>query len=90
MSKPVFSALSRRNFLTTAATAGSAMLLSPAWLHALADEADPRIVQVLSKTIAIDMHNHVYPTGTEPHPEHGPGLQTHRRKIHHHSRSVKS
>lgn len=49
------------------------MLLSPTWLHALAEEADPRIAQVLSKTIGIDMHNHVYPTGTEPHPQHAPG-----------------
>jgi membrane dipeptidase len=49
--------LSRRGFLATAAGAGGAMLLSAA--------------QVTSGTIGIDMHNHVYPAGTEPHPQHG-------------------
>lgn len=44
------------------------MLLGPTWLHATSDDADPRVAQVLSRTIGIDMHNHVYPTGTEPHP----------------------
>ncbi|HEY9127968.1 MAG TPA: membrane dipeptidase, partial [Acidobacteriaceae bacterium] len=34
-----------------------------------------RIAPVLEKTIAIDMHNHVYPTGTEPHPQFGPSPQ---------------
>ncbi len=27
--------------------------------------------QVMSRTIGIDMHNHVYPAGTEPHPQRG-------------------
>jgi membrane dipeptidase len=62
-------ALSRREFLTTAMGAGSAMLLGPAWLHA--DGADPRLAQIMSGTIGIDMHNHVYPAGTEPHPQNG-------------------
>ena len=31
---------------------------------------DPRVAQVMSETIGIDMHNHVYPAGTEPHPQH--------------------
>jgi membrane dipeptidase len=39
----------------------------PAWLNAAADGIDPRVAQVLSKTIGIDMHNHVYPVGTAPH-----------------------
>jgi len=26
----------------------------------------------MTATIGIDMHNHVYPVGTEPHPWHGP------------------
>ncbi len=64
-------ALSRREFLTTAMGAGGAMLLGPARLHAAADGADPRLAQIMSRTIGIDMHNHVYPAGTEPHPQNG-------------------
>jgi membrane dipeptidase len=66
--------LTRRDFL--AASAGAALL---GWsrLRALADEPDPRtkqrLAQILAKTIAIDMHNHVYPAGTEPHPHWGGG-----------------
>jgi membrane dipeptidase len=52
--------------------AGGTMLLGPAWLSALDDEPDPRVAQVMTRTIAIDMHNHVYPAGTEPHPRRGP------------------
>jgi len=63
--------LSRREFLTTAVGAGGAILLGPAWLSAAADGVDPRVAQVISATIGIDMHNHVYPAGTEPHPQHG-------------------
>jgi membrane dipeptidase len=48
------------------------MLLAPKWLAASADEVDSRVAAVLSKTIGIDMHNHVYPAGTEPHPHFGP------------------
>ena len=64
----ICSALSRRKFLTTAAGAGGAMLLDPAWLNAAPAEVDSRVTQVMSRTIGIDMHNHVYPAGTEPHP----------------------
>jgi membrane dipeptidase len=53
---------SRREFLATAA------LLGPGLLNA-ADEVDPRIAKVMSGTIGIDMHNHVYPAGTDPHPQ---------------------
>jgi len=70
--KKNFSSFSRREFLTTAAGAGSAMLLGRPWLRAAADGVDARIDQVISRTIGIDMHNHVYPAGTEPHPQHGP------------------
>jgi len=64
-------ALSRREFLTATMGAGGAMLLGPAWLYAAADAPDPRLAQVLSGTIGIDMHNHVYPAGTEPPPQNG-------------------
>jgi membrane dipeptidase len=66
MSKDKSCSLSRREFLTTAAGAGGAMLLGPAWLNAAVDGVDPRVSQVMSRTIGIDMHNHVYPAGTEP------------------------
>jgi len=46
------------------------MLLGPTWRHVVGEVVDPRVAQVLSRTIGIDMHNHVYPPGTEPHP-HG-------------------
>jgi membrane dipeptidase len=61
----------RREFLTIAASAGSAMLLGPARLRAEDAPVDPRIARILSRTISVDMHNHVYPAGTEPHPQHG-------------------
>ncbi len=68
---------SRRDFLKTAAGAGAAMLIAPAWWNVAAGGIDPRVAQVLSKTLGIDMHNHVYPAGTEPHlpqapPQGGP------------------
>jgi membrane dipeptidase len=69
--KNKYPSLSRREFLTTAVGAGGAMLLAPAWLNAAGDGVDPRIAQVMSGTIGIDMHNHVYPAGTEPHPQNG-------------------
>src|ERR1700677_3349359 len=58
---------SRREFLTTALGAAGATLLTPAWLCAAGEGVDPRLAQVMSRTIGIDMHNHVYPAGTEPH-----------------------
>jgi membrane dipeptidase len=68
--------LSRREFLRTAMGASGAVLIGPAWLNAAADGTDARLAQVLSRTIGIDMHNHVYPAGTEPHPQNGqPQLQ---------------
>jgi membrane dipeptidase len=66
MSKSNYPSLSRREFLTTSMGAGGAMLLGPAWLHAAGDGVDPRVAQVMSRTIGIDMHNHVYPAGTDP------------------------
>ena len=66
-----YPSLSRREFLTIAAGAGGAMLLGPAWLNAAGEGLDPRVAEVMSRTIGIDMHNHVYPAGTEPHPQQG-------------------
>jgi membrane dipeptidase len=62
---------SRREFLTTAACGGGAMVLGPTSLNAAADGVDPRVAKVVSGTIGIDMHNHVYPVGTEPHRQNG-------------------
>jgi membrane dipeptidase len=47
------------------------MLLAPACLNAATDGVDARLSEVMSGTIGIDMHNHVYPAGTEPHPRNG-------------------
>jgi len=61
----------------TAAGASGAMLLRPARLFATGNGmsasgiSDARVAQVLSGMIGIDMHNHVYPAGTEPHPQRG-------------------
>lgn len=60
---------SRREFL--AAAGGGALLLATARPNVQAADADPRLAQVLSRTLGIDMHNHVYPAGTEPHPQGG-------------------
>src|SRR5580704_14312820 len=76
MLKNNYPGASRREFLTTAVGASGATLLRPAWLKAVGDgiwrpgKVDPRVAQVMSGTIGIDMHNHVYPAGTEPHPQH--------------------
>ncbi len=70
--KNISSGFGRREFLTTAMRASGAMALGSTWLCTGAEAIDPRIEQVLSKTIGIDMHNHVYPAGTEPHPHFGP------------------
>ena len=71
MLKNNYPGLSRREFLTTTVGAGAATLLGPLWLNAEGDGVDPRIAQVMSGNIGIDMHNHVYPAGTEPHPQNG-------------------
>lgn len=39
------------------------MLLRPGWLNATSEPVDPRFAEVISRTISIDMHNHVYPAG---------------------------
>jgi hypothetical protein len=60
--------LSRRTFLATTAAAGGAILAG----NARGDDVDPRVAKVMAATVGIDMHNHVYPAGTEPHPQFGP------------------
>ncbi|MFC5862485.1 dipeptidase [Acidicapsa dinghuensis] len=49
---------SRRQFLSTAAMTAGAMILRPrgAWA---ADTLDPRVADIVSKTIGIDTHNHI-------------------------------
>lgn len=68
-SKKTSAGLSRRDFLATATAAGGALLLlGPAWQRRVAaadGPPDPRIAGVMARTIAVDMHNHVYPPGTE-------------------------
>ncbi len=48
---------SRRQFLTAVAGVGGAILLAPDRLRSA--DVDPRVEEIVSKTIAIDMHNHV-------------------------------
>lgn len=53
---------SRRSFLRVSAGASSAILLGPAWLNAAgwkADAVDPRVADIVAKTIGIDTHNHI-------------------------------
>ena len=48
---------SRREFVTGMAATGGAMLLGPDQLRSA--DVDPRVAQIVSKTIAVDMHNHL-------------------------------
>ena len=48
---------SRRQFLTAVAGTGGAMLLGSDQLRSA--DVDPRVAQIVSKTIAVDMHNHL-------------------------------
>ncbi|HEY3744263.1 MAG TPA: membrane dipeptidase [Bryobacteraceae bacterium] len=60
--------LSRRAFVATATSA----ILSPAGINrAFASPADPRVAKIVADTMAIDMHNHVYPAGTQQGPQRG-------------------
>jgi membrane dipeptidase len=63
---------SRREFLTTAIRASGVVLLAPASLNARGGGVDPRLGHVTSQIIGIDMHNHIYPAGTDPHPQPDP------------------
>ena len=60
--------LSRRGF----ATAATSAIFGPAWIsRAFATPADPRVAKIVAETMAIDMHNHVYPAGTQQGPQRG-------------------
>ena len=62
------SSLSRRGFVATATSA----ILAPACINrALADAVDPRVAKIVAETMGIDMHNHVYPAGTQQGPQPG-------------------
>jgi hypothetical protein len=56
----------RREYLTGALGANDAVLLAPEWLQVRAEKADPRVAEVQSGTIGVDMHNPVTPGGTRP------------------------
>jgi hypothetical protein len=59
---------SRRGFVATATGA----ILLPSWINcALGDTADPRVAKIVPETMGIDMHNHVYPAGTQQGPQRG-------------------
>jgi membrane dipeptidase len=63
---------SRRRFFATVAGAGGAVLLRPSAVLSAEGSVDSRVTQILERVIGIDMHNHVYPSGTEPHPHFAP------------------
>jgi membrane dipeptidase len=60
------STLSRRGFVATATSA----ILVPA-NRAFGAPADPRVAKIVTETLSIDMHNHVYPAGTQQGPQRG-------------------
>jgi membrane dipeptidase len=57
------------------------MLLGPACLKIAAYVDDPRIAQIMSQTIGVDMHNHVYPKGTEPVRQGGPQQEQEKQQV---------
>ena len=64
----LLSKLSRRGFVATATSA----MLAPSWINrAFGTPADPRVAKIVADTVAIDMHNHVYPAGTQQGPQGG-------------------
>jgi membrane dipeptidase len=64
---------SRRKFLAALAGTGGAMVLGPDRLRSA--EIDPRVAQIVSSTIAVDVHSHVQmrflrnPADTRPDPD---------------------
>jgi membrane dipeptidase len=60
--KKKLSHLSRRSFLTASASVGAGILLTPSWVNAAAwaaDTLDPRVGDIVARTIGIDAHNHI-------------------------------
>ena len=49
---------SRRQFLTTVAGAGSAIMLNP-WTAWTIQDIDPRVAGIVASTIGVDTHNHI-------------------------------
>lgn len=67
-------AIGRRELLRgTAALAVTPLLLSGLESCTHARPVTPQAHQVAPEPMGIDMHNHVYPAGTEPQPQHGGG-----------------
>ena len=56
--------LSRRGFIATAASVALAPMKRTF-------AADPRAAKIVAETMAIDMHNHVYPAGTQQGAQRG-------------------
>jgi membrane dipeptidase len=53
--------------------AGAGLTLAgPARRSAPGEAMDPRVAKVMANTVGVDMHNHVYPAGTEPRPQGNP------------------
>jgi membrane dipeptidase len=63
MKAPMFH-LSRRGFIATAASVALAPMKRTF-------AADPRAAKIVAETMAIDMHNHVYPAGTQQGAQRG-------------------
>jgi membrane dipeptidase len=61
----------RRRFLSAAVRTGAVMAAGPMCGIAFGDEVDAQAARVVAGTIGVDMHNHVYPAGTEPRPQGG-------------------
>lgn len=49
---------SRRNFLATLGVAGGGLIFNP-FLSWVTDDPDPRVAQIVARTIGIDAHNHI-------------------------------
>ena len=49
----------RREFISTGVAAGAAVLLRPSSVWAVTEATDPRVADIVSKTIGIDTHNHI-------------------------------
>ena len=59
--------VARRAFMATATSA-----ITSGWMNrALATSADPRVAKIVAETMSVDMHNHVYPAGTQQGPQRG-------------------